>query len=107
MAWSATPLATVITESVEYVQRIFWPISGYVSKRSVTRTTTEYRGLTDAGATTQRGTSAAVAGCVNAVKVRVDDSGQYKVVEEKETYGAWEYDSTFTEVAPTTSTTAA
>ena len=64
----------------------------------MTRTTKEYRGLTDAGATTQLGTSAALAGCVNANKVLVDASGQYMVVEEVETYGAWAYDETYSEV---------
>ena len=99
MAWLASTTG-IETDKKVYIQRIFYVSSGYVCKRTATRTTKEYRGLTSAGADSQVTTSAGTAGCLNANKVRVDDSGQYKVVEEIETYGAWAYDETYSEVGP-------
>jgi hypothetical protein len=98
MSWLATTTG-IITSSVPYYAKIiFWP-SGYVIKRLVTRTTTEYRGLTSAGADSQVTTSLAVSGVLS-VRKDLREGGQCVVTEEKETYGAWEYDETYAEVGP-------
>ena len=99
MAWLASTTG-IVTSSVPYYARIiYWP-SGYVVKRLVTRTTTIYPGLTEAGADNQVTTSLAVSGVLSVHKDRVDASGQYAVTEEKETYAAWAYDETYAEVGP-------
>jgi len=98
MAWLASTTG-IVTSSVPYYRRIiYWP-SGYVVKRLETRTTTEYRGLTSAGADSQVTASLAVSG-VLAVRKDLREGGQCVVTEEKETYGAWEYDETYAEVGP-------
>jgi hypothetical protein len=96
MAWLATATG-IVTSETKYIERA-WSVGGLPStiyKREVTRTTTEYRGLTDAGATSQLTTSAAKDGIQSARKDRADNSGQYVVTEELETYAAWEVDNDF------------
>lgn len=102
MAWlsSVTADNTIVTDKNQYVQYLFSSIAGYLNKRAVTRTTTQYVGLTSAAADTQLATSAATSGCVSATKSKQNDAGAYMVTEEIETYGAWEYDSTVTPVGP-------
>ena len=100
MAWLSSATAYYETDKTEYVERLcFWP-SGYVIKRTVTRTTTVFVGMTSAAADTQLTTSAGTAGCVSARKDRENDAGAYRVTQEIETYGAWAYEETFAEVGP-------
>ena len=98
MAWLSETTG-IVTSRVPYIARIiYWP-SGYVVKRLVTRITTEYRGLTEAGAGTQETASLEVSGVLS-VRTDLREGGQYVVVEEKETYGEWAYDETYAEVGP-------
>jgi hypothetical protein len=102
MAWlsSVTSANTKIVGSNPYYQYLFSSIAGYLNRRLVTHTETHYVGLTEAAADSQVTASLAVSGVQAVKKQRIDDSGQYMVVEEKETYGAWEYVSTITPVGP-------
>lgn len=102
MAWLSSVSAdnTIIVSEVEYVQRVIYALTGYVCKRTVSRTETHYVGLTSAAASTQLSTSAGTAGCVSARKEQENSAGAYRVVEEIETYGEWEYDETWTEEGP-------
>ena len=102
MAWLSSVSAdnTIVTDETQYVQKLFSSIAGYLNKRTVTRTTTQYVGLTSAAADTQLTTSAGTAGCISAKKSKQNDAGAYMVTEEIETYGAYEYDSTITPVPP-------
>jgi hypothetical protein len=96
MAWlsSVTADNTIVQSVIEYVQRLFWSADGLLQKRTVTRTVTHYVGLTSAAASTQLTASAGTAGCVNAEKQRENDAGAYRVIEELEEYGEWEFEET-------------
>jgi hypothetical protein len=102
MAWlsSVTGDNTIVVQTNAYTQRYFYPISGIMIRRVVTRTETHYVGLTSAAADTQVTTSLAVSGVQSVQKQRDGDAGAYRVIEEKETYVDWEYEETVTEIEP-------
>jgi hypothetical protein len=102
MAWLSEVTAgnTIITNSSSYYQRYFFQTSGYMIRRLATRTETNYVGLTSAAADTQVTTSLAVSGVQSVTKQRENDAGAYRVIEDKETYGAWEYEETVEPVEP-------
>lgn len=102
MAWlsSVTGANTIVAQKTYYTQRYFYSVSGYMIKRVVTRTETHYVGLTSAAADTQVTTSLAVSGVQSVQKQRDGDADAYRVIEEKETFGAWEYEETVTEIPP-------
>lgn len=92
MGWDATGVRveTSVTDTYEY--RDFLTMAGDVvigidpKKRTVKVERAEYRGLTKDGATSKTATS----GWTIVQRDRVDDSGQWRVTEEKTTLGSWE-----------------
>jgi len=94
MAWDATGfrVLTGTSESTEKGNAIVY-IGDVVASvtpqhRSVTVERAEWRGLSSSGASTKTATS----GWTITARDRMDESNQWKVVEEKETLGAWEDD---------------
>lgn len=102
MAWltSVTETNTIVITSRKYTERIFWQGSGYVNKRAVEITTTHYVGLTKAAADSYVSSHSGDTGVQDMYAERVGDGGEYRVVANVVTVGAWEYDAEWTEEGP-------
>jgi hypothetical protein len=94
MSWDATGFRVYLGSSIgdekrEVIVYVGDEISSVTPQtRTVTQERAEYRGLTAAGAAGK----SATADWTIISRDRKDDSGQWVVVEEKITYGAWAND---------------
>lgn len=94
MSWDATGFRVYLGSSIgdetrDYVVYVGGEISSTTAQtRTVTQERAEWRGLTAAGAAAKTATT----DWTIIARDRVDDSGQWRVEEEKITYGSWEDD---------------